>query len=209
LIVAAPGIYSQKTNVVYYKTILISGPWDQNGDCIDRSAVVVDDRIDGAGQTAIFWAQDHATLRIYCITLAAYTNGSIGFAFRQFAIGDVNDVDFKNFRGGLGVNAAETSKVAILNAGIYGDASQFVKASDLSQITIVGTLTVGRELRFDAFLTALSNSVVLVCPSKLIGGETMSGASYQCRRTSLFREATFLSPEVKTAFSMRLISIPR
>jgi len=216
-IVAAPGIYSQKTNVFYHKTILIDGPLDQDGNCIDRSAVVVDDRIDGVGQGSIFWVQDHATLAIQCITLAAYTNGSAGFASRQFAIGDVADVDFRQFRGGLGVNATETSKVNIFSPGIYGDAARFAAASELSQITIGGTVTVGRGLSFEvAFLTALSNSVVIVSPSKVIGGEAMSGASYQCSNAIIranvtlpggdvpfagtencFFNATYINPEMK------------
>src|SRR6516165_10383763 len=45
-IYAAPGVYSQKTNITHYKLISIF-PLDQPGDCTDRSAVVVDDRIGG------------------------------------------------------------------------------------------------------------------------------------------------------------------
>lgn len=42
---AAPGVYSQKTNIVYYKVISIIG------NCTDRGAVVVDDQINGVGET--------------------------------------------------------------------------------------------------------------------------------------------------------------
>src|SRR5262249_8202790 len=38
---AAPGVYSQKTDVSYYKVVSVSGPLDENGNCVDRSAVVV------------------------------------------------------------------------------------------------------------------------------------------------------------------------
>jgi hypothetical protein len=201
MILPARGVYSQKTNVFYYKVILISGPWDNNGDCINRSTIVVDDRINGVDQAGpIFFVQDHAILRISCMTLAAYAHGSVGFASRQFAIGDVNDVDFRHFRGGSGVNATETSKVTLFSPGIYGDASRFVEASDLSQITIVGTVTVGRELRFEvAFLTARSNSVISVSPSKLIGGEAMSGASYQCNDAIIRTNVTFPGGDVPFA----------
>ena len=181
-IVPAPGTYSQKTNIFYYKVISVSGPRDKNENCIDRGAVVVDDRINGAGQAGpIFFVQDHAILTISCMTLDAYANGSVGFETRQFAIGDVNYVDFRQFRGGQGIVANETSKVNVHSPGIYGDASRFAMAADLSQVTIGGTIRIGDGLTFEvAFLSALSNSIVLVYPSTIVGGETMSGASYQC-----------------------------
>ena len=181
-ILPARGVYSQKTNVFYYKVILISGPWDTNGDCIDRSAIVVDDRINGVGQAGpIFFVQDHAILRISCMTLAAYAHGSVGFASRQFAIGDINSVDFGQFRGSQGVTANEISKVNIDSPGVYGDAIRFATAVDLSQVDIGGTIRVGDGLTFEvAFLSAFSGSIVLFHPSKMIGGSNVSGASYQC-----------------------------
>jgi hypothetical protein len=64
----------------------------------------------------------------------------------------------------------------------YGDASRFASAGDLSQITIGGTIRVGDGLTFEvAFLSAINNSVVSVVASTIVGGEAMSGASYQCR----------------------------
>jgi hypothetical protein len=176
----------------------VSGPQDENGNCIDRSAVVVDDRINGVGQVgSIFFVQDHAILTISCITLAAYGNGSVGFASRQFAIGDVNYVDFRQFRGGYGVVANETSKVNIHSPGIYGDASRFASATDLSQVTIGGTIKIGDGLTFDvAFLSAASNSVVLVYPSTIVGGEGMSGASYQCSDAIIKKNVTLPGGDV-------------
>jgi len=178
----APGIYSQKTSVFYYKVVVVGGSADKDGNCVDRSEVVVDDRINGVGQAGyIFRVADHAILAIRCMTLAAYANGSVGFASRQFAIGDVVYVDFKQFRGGVGVAANETSKINVYSPGIYGDAYHFVSAGDLSQVAISGTIRIGDRLTFEvAFLSALSNSIVLFHPSKMVGGETMSGASYQC-----------------------------
>jgi hypothetical protein len=181
-IVSAPGVYSQKTDVIHFRFVTIWGLRDRDGNCDNRSAVVVDDRINGVGQAGhIFQVVDHATLTISCMTLAAYANGSVGFVSRQFAIGDVNYVDFKQFRGGLGVAATETSKINIFSPGIYGDASRFATAGDLSQVAIGGPIRIGDGLTFEvAFLSALSNSIVLFHPSKMLGGETMSGASYQC-----------------------------
>ena len=150
------------------------------------------------------------------MTLATYVDGSVGFASRQFAIGDVNDVDFKQFSGGQGVIATETSKVNIQSPGVYGDASRFVSATDVSQVTIGGTISVGKGLKFEvAFLTSLSNSVVSVYASQIVG-EAISGASYQCSdaviKTNVtlpggdvpFEEArncifnsTYINPEIK------------
>ena len=178
----APGVYSQKTNVFYYKVISIVGHQDPIGQCIDRNAVVVDDRLDGIGQGGpIFSAQDHSVLTIRCMTLTAYARGSIGFATRQFAIGDVNEVNFLQFPEGYGVSANETSKISVYSPGIYGNSSRFALAADLSQVTLVGTIRIGDGLTFEvAFLSALFNSVVSVYPSAIVGGAGMSGASYQC-----------------------------
>lgn len=200
-ILPAPGVYSQKTNVLYYKIISVSGPQDKNGNCINRGAVVVDDRIDGVGQAdAIFWVQDHAILTIECMKLVAYANGSTGFSTRQFAIGDVNYVDFGPFQGSTGVAANETSKVNIHTPGIYGDALRFAVAADLSQIHIGGTIRIGNGLTFEvAFLSAISNSVVSVDASKVVGGEAMSGPSYQCRDAIISKNVTLPGGDVSYA----------
>jgi hypothetical protein len=158
----------------------------------------VDDRINGVGQAGyIFSVQDHATLMISCMTLAAYGTGSVGSASRQFAVGDVNYVDFRQFRGGAGVAANETSKVNIHSPGIYGDASRFAWAGDLSQVIIGGPIKIGDGLTFDvAFLSAFSNSVVSVYPSTIVGDEAMSGASYQCNDAIIRKNVTLPGGDV-------------
>jgi hypothetical protein len=197
-IVPAPGIYSQKTNVYYYKVILISGPPDKDGNCSDRSAVVVDDRINGVGQPgAIFGVQDHAILAIYCMTLTSYANGSVGFSSRQFAIGDVSYIDFGQFRGATAISANETSKINVFSPGIHGDATRFAMASNLSQILINGMIRIGDVLTFEvAFLSALFNSNVLVKVSQIVGGEDMSGASYQCIDATISTNVTLPGRDV-------------
>lgn len=195
----APGVYSQKTNVVWYKAISITGPRAGDATCADRSAVVVDDRIDGVGQAgAIFMGQDHAILTISCMTLAAHANGSVGFAARQFVVGDVNDVDFRRFPAGLGIAAEETSKINVVSPGIHGDASRFVSAGGLSQVTISGAIRIGDGLTFEvAFLSALSNSIVSVYPSTIVGGTgTMFGASYQCKDAIIQKNVTLPGGDV-------------
>jgi len=125
--------------------------------------------------------QDHAILTISCLTLVAHARGSTGFAARQFAIGDVADVDFRQFSGGTGVAAYETSKINVSSPGVYGNASRFASAMDLSQITIGGTIRIADGLTFDvAFLSALFGSIVSVFPTAIEGGKAVSGASYQC-----------------------------
>jgi hypothetical protein len=176
LILVAPGIYSQTTNVSHFKHVLFSGPKDQRGACIDRGAVDVDGQQNGP----IFGAQDHATLRITCMRLAARGPGRSAFLTRQFAIGDLDDVDFGAFADGYGVGAAETSKISIGNPGIYGNARLFAAASDLSQVTVGGLVKMADGLKFDAFLASATSSVVSFYPSGMEGGAHFSGASYQC-----------------------------
>jgi hypothetical protein len=120
-ILPVPGIYSQTTNVTHYKHVLIVGPTDQRGVCIDRHAINLEIE-DGRNIDPIFSVQDHATLRVACMRLASRGQGHCAFLARQFAIGDIDDVDFGAFAGGCGVRATETSKVTINNPGIHGNA---------------------------------------------------------------------------------------
>jgi hypothetical protein len=186
LILVAPGIYSQTTNVTHFKHVVISGPKDQRGACIDRGAVNVENRIeDGQQSGPIFWAQDHATLRISCMRLAARGRGRSAFLTRQFAIGDLDDVDFGAFVDGYGVGAGETSKISIGNPGIYGNARLFAAASDLSQVTVGGLVRMADGLKVDAFLASATSSVVSFYPSGMEGGAHFSGASYRCSDASI------------------------
>jgi hypothetical protein len=193
-IVAAPGIYSQATNVTHFKHVLILGPTDQRGACIDKHAITVEGKIEDGHQSGpIFWAQDHATLRITCMRLAARDQGQCAFLTRQFAIGDVDDVDFGSFAGGCQVGAGETSKINISNPGIYGNARLFAGASDLSQVTVSGLVKIADGLKFDvAFLSSVAGSVVHFYPSGIEGGAHFSGASYQC--SDAFLKKTVVLP---------------
>ncbi len=194
----APGAYSQKTNVFYYKAILIQGPTDAKGQCADPGGVTVDDRTDGvAGMRAIFWVQDHAILTVRCMTLRAYGRYSIGVAARQFAIGDVNDVDFLQFPEGTSIEAQDTSKINVKNPMISGNASRFAFASNLSQITISGRVRLASGLRFDvAFVSSVHKSVVSLYASTIEGGEGMSGASYQCADSNIDRSTALPGGDV-------------
>jgi hypothetical protein len=120
-------------------------------------------------------------MTISCMTLASYQNDFFGFVTRQFAIGDIKDVDFLQFPGGTMVLAGETSKINILNPGIRGSADHFAVADSLSQITIDGTITVSDNLHFGvAFLSSLNGSAVNVSSPRIDGGAAVTGASYQC-----------------------------
>lgn len=194
----APGVYSQKTNVYYYKVIAITGPTDAKGQCVNRHEVTVDDLANGVRRTgSIFSVQDHAILTVRCMTLRANGTGTTGFAARQFAIGDVNDIDFLQFPSGTAVAATETSKVNVFNPSIAGNSSRFAFATDLSQITIDGLLRLARGLRFDvAFVTSVHKSIVSLYPSAIEGGEGMSGASYQCADSTINRSVTLPGGDV-------------
>ena len=190
-ILAASGVYSQRTNVFYYKVISIFGPLNNKGECANNRTVVVDDH-GIAKPGAIFFAQDHSILTISCMSLTTSGEGSFGFAARQFSIGDVNDVRFGTFVAGSGVSATETSKINVHNPEIGGGASRFAVATDLSQLSIGGTIVLGDNLTFEvAFVSSIHNSVVSVYPLAITGGKALLGASYQCvdsivkRNTSL------------------------
>lgn len=183
LVHAANGTYSQFTNVAHFKHVLLSGPRDEREACIDRGAVNV---MNQPEHRPIFLVQDHATLRIACMRLEARDTGNCGFRSRQFAIGDLDDVDFGVFPAGCAVSAEETSKINISNPGIYGNASRFAFATDLSQVTIGGFVRIADVITFDvAFLASTTNSVVSFYPSGMEGAAHFAGASYQCVDASL------------------------
>jgi hypothetical protein len=181
-ILPAPGRYSQKTNVTYYKLIWIIGPQGQDGSCIDRSAIIIDDRIEGIGpRGAIFAVQDHAIFALSCVTVRSYAQGTVGFFARQFGIGDVNYVDFLDFSDGVGASAAEGGKINLYSPGILGDAAGFAFATGLSQINIGGTLRLADKIKFSAaFLSSSSGSLITMHPDAIVGSSTFLGASYQC-----------------------------
>lgn len=175
-VIYAPGVYSGRaTSVTYYKTITLTGPLDGRGNCPDRSAVTIDD---GGRPLTLFWAQDHAILTLNCMTLKAYASGSIGFGSRQFSIGDVNNINFGTFAGGLGLAIAETSKMNVLSPGIYGNASRWASAADGSTLTVGGTVTTSGASFDVALISSLFGALVNFYPSSVTG--TISGYSYQC-----------------------------
>jgi len=149
VILPVPGIYSQTTNVTHYKHVLIVGPWDQRGVCIDRHAINLEIE-DGRKIDPIFWVQDHATLRVACMRLASRGEGHCAFSARQFAIGDVDDVDFGAFAGGCGVRATETSKVTINNPGTVGICRRLLSTSAgvviFSSLKVIGSKPGPRNL---------------------------------------------------------------
>src|SRR5262249_46103077 len=183
-IIAGAGIYTQSTDVQHFKLVVILGPMDERGACTDRGAVKV---VEGqVGHHPIFFVQDHSTLGINCMRLEAREPGHCAFMSRQFAIGDVADVDFGAFTSGCGVAASETSKINISNPGISGDASGFAFASDLSQVTIGGLVKMADGLKFDrAFVSSVTGSIVSFYPSGIQGGAHFSGASYQCSNATI------------------------
>ena len=117
----AAGLYSQHLDVTHFAHVSIVGN-RQDGACADRHAVTIDDAsLDG--NNALFTVEDHATLILSCMTLAAH-RGNSGFHARQFAIGDLVNIEFAAF-GRSAVSASETSKVNVANPSIAGNANRF------------------------------------------------------------------------------------
>src|SRR5262249_34491825 len=105
---------------------------------------------------------------------------------RQFAIGDVNEVNFD--RVTLGVHAAESSKINVSSPAIHDKAGRFAWATDLSQITIGGKIEIADGLTFDiAFIASTFGSIVSVFAT-IEGGRRTSGASYQCVRSVIQKD---------------------
>ena len=193
---AAAGTYSQKLNIVHFHHVsLLGAGWDGQ-TCVDRRAVTIDDDALEPGSDALFFAEDHATLMVACVTLTS-RRGHIGFATRQFAIGDLIDVDFAGFVDAAGAAAWETSKINIANPGILGSAGLFAYARDLSQIEIGGVVKIADGLKFTiALLTSVNGSVVSFQPSSIEGGAQFSGASYQCVGASIEKTVTLPGGDV-------------
>jgi len=184
-IVVAPGVYSQRTNVIYYKVISITGPMNADGHCTDPNAVRFDNNyIDGPRNSPIFFAQDHSILTLECLTLKAEGPGSIGLMARQFAIADANDIQFF----GSGLAAVETSKINVSSPTINSGGSRFATAADLSQVTIGGKVIIRPQVTYEvAFVSSLFGSVVSVLPTSIDGGDAIGGYAYQCSSSILKR----------------------
>lgn len=169
-----PGVYSQKTNVIFFKSIAIIG------DCSNRSNIVVDDRVNGTPVGGyIFTVQDHAVLTVECLTIAGYAAGSVGFAARQFAVGDLNSVNFVSApQMSLGVAANETSKVNVNSPGIYGNVSRWATVADNSQLSVGGNVVIGSPTFDVAFVSVLFGSIFSFYPTSVSG--STATYSYQC-----------------------------
>jgi len=174
----AVGHYSQRVNVTHHKTLSIQGDVDNTGKCVNRSAVTFDDNIDSGG--AILLGQDNAIITASCITLEAYRMGSIGMATRQFAVADGNEISCNQFPGGACFVANESSKINIFSPAIYGNASRFAMASDLSQISIGGNVHVDSGVTFDvAFISNHFGSIISYYPTS-VSATPSNYSSYQC-----------------------------
>ena len=186
---AAPGVYSQKTNIVYYKVISIVGPV-ANGVCTNPFQVIVDDKIAGTPTPGvIFHAQDHAIMTLQCLTLASYATGSIGFATRQYTIGDANDVACIQFPGGVCFAVNEGSRINIASPGVYGSGSAWASASDHSALTVSGTITANGPA-FDAAFVRADAFSKIGWTATLAPGSTIGGYSYTCRDSIIVNAGT-------------------
>lgn len=164
------GVYSQKTSVIYYKVVSVIG---QGADPLD---VIFDDRIAGSGVAGnVFAAQDHCILTLSNLGLAGYANGSNGVLSRQFAIVDLNDVEWTTFPVGNGLVANETSKINVLNPGVFGAMAAWAAVSDLSQLVVSGTTTTNGPVITD-FIAAHFKSVVTYTAAQ--SGAVPTGYSY-------------------------------
>lgn len=174
----ADGTYNQRTSVIYYKLVSISG------NCGNPFAVTV---TDAGVPGAIFAVQDHAILTIQCMTLSSNTSGSVGFLARQFSIGDVNYVNFVQFPGGNGVAVNETSQVNVFSPGFYGAANLGMSAGDLSTLKVGGSVTVNGPNFGTAFIGSFFGSRIKFYAA--VAGFTPS-YSYICSDATVENSAT-------------------
>lgn len=151
-------------NIAHFKFVAI------NGDCsvagFGRTKIVVP-----ASQAGI-WAQDHATATVQCVAFEATGNGAIGFALRQYAIGDCAFCWFRSFPGGTFISAQENSKFnAIANIYFMGNANHAVNAGDFSTISMNTTVVYG-AVAFAVNLVAKDSKIFMSGASIANGGPT-------------------------------------
>jgi hypothetical protein len=163
----APGVYDQSVSVVYHRIVNFIG------DCSNRGRVVRD----GGIKRAVFAFQDYAIGTVSCLTIGGLASGSTGVLTRQFAIADVNNVQFGPMPDGTHIAASENSRVNVYNATVAGNANYFVSAVSLSLVNIGGSLSVQDGLIFVSFVGAYWKSII-TAHAVITGGVGQSGLQY-------------------------------
>ena len=115
------------------------------------------------------------------MSLTAYSEGSFGLRSKAVLDRDINDVRFGTFVAGSAYRLPKQARSTSTIQRSAADASRFASATDLSQVSIGGTIAVADHLAFEvAFISSTYNSVVSVYPLAITGGKALLGASYQC-----------------------------
>lgn len=123
-------------DIAHFKFVAIIGDCSVSG--YGRTKIVVP-----ASQAGI-WVQDHATATAQCVAFEASGNGAVGFAMRQYAIGDCAFCWFRDFPNGIFISAQQNSRFnAIGNIYFMGNANHAVNVSDFSTATLDTTVIYG------------------------------------------------------------------
>ena len=139
----ADGTYSGGVNVTYYKLVTFLG------NCSNNSAVVISN-----SGGIVFNAQDHAIVTARCLTVGP---GNVGFAGRQFAIVDFQDVRF-------------------------GTVTTGVSANEMSKANCAGTITLAGNMTYYAAANGMS-SVIIGCTTMFANSPTISTLAYAVGRS--------------------------
>jgi hypothetical protein len=158
-------------NILYYRFVAIFG------ECANRGNVVL--RGNDANK-AIIWAQDHVIAALGCMTITAAPNvsGVIGFATRQYAIGDCSRLRFGPMPGGYHLLANENSKINCDTTELAGGAAVHAYVNKQSNITF-GALSAPSPVVFDTAIFQVAPFGILDAASLTVAGAIM-GKSYIC-----------------------------
>jgi len=168
-ILLAPGVYQTNTScdVYYHRLVFVSG------DCNDRPDIVL------SGKDVAFYAQDSAILAVQCVGIRSSGNGSIGFASRQLAIMDVDNVRIGQLAGGTVMSAGEMSKInCISGVVLYGSVNYVAQAVGLSTVILNCAFSFENTPHVNAIARAAQKSLIEASGASWVGD--FVGEKYIC-----------------------------
>jgi len=172
----ADGTYSGACDVAHYRFVWVIG------NCAAPAKV----KVLGAPNATIFHVQDHSTLHIRCMELGSHGNGTIGFASRQYAIGDYDNIRWGHMPGGIHVSVQEASKInctgpswIVRDPGGNGGALQHMQASNQSQVYCTTSIDIPERVTFaDSFVSITWRSLGYF-PGLSVTGAGIVGQKYR------------------------------
>lgn len=143
----------------------------------------------------IFDVEDYGVAVITGFQFGFSGSGTAGAIYaRQFAIVDIDAVNFSSNTGGSHILAEDLASVNVNNIGLRGNAATIAEAHGKAVITATGTWTVNGAINF-SYLFTISDATVRMSSGSVVWSVTGSigGFQYSCAFNSVLYSTNTLS----------------